>query len=150
MGGQETVEFGQLRRVLEALRRAQFSGIEGPQSEFAEAYHVSQALHAVRERAELEGDTSLADIVSAFSGPAADAWAEHMTPNVNSDNSSCDDLPEHIRARAGTCELKRIRHHLETLRDTSPLFDTERWVRHFERGLAMMWELHAAGSDPMH
>ena len=31
-----------------------------------------------------------------------------------------------------------------------PLFDTRGWVRDFEKGLKIQWEIYANGYDPMH
>jgi len=63
---------------------------------------------------------------------------------------ACDGIPTRIMDRSGTCELKMIRYGLEQSRAGSPLFDTGRWVQNWERGLAMMWEIHQAGLGPMH
>jgi predicted O-linked N-acetylglucosamine transferase (SPINDLY family) len=43
--------------------------------------------------------------------------------------------------------LKRIRSEVERQRGSSPLFDTDLWVSHFQRMLRSMWETaHATGS----
>jgi len=43
--------------------------------------------------------------------------------------------------------LKRIRSQVESQRGSSPLFDTDLWVSHFQRLLRSMWETaHATGS----
>jgi len=44
--------------------------------------------------------------------------------------------------------LKDIRTDLLARRDTSPLFDTGRWVRNLERLFEEMWRIHAAGEPP--
>eukprot|EP00743_Colponemidia_sp_Colp-15_P004671 GILK01005033.1.p1 GENE.GILK01005033.1~~GILK01005033.1.p1 ORF type:complete len:1026 (-),score=121.59 GILK01005033.1:209-3286(-) len=59
-------------------------------------------------------------------------------------------LPNHIRDRHGSLSLKVLRHKLESLRVTSPLFDTELWVRNFERGLQEAWALYVSGASPRH
>ena len=43
---------------------------------------------------------------------------------------------------------RRIVQRLEAGRMTSPLFDTERWVRNFEKVFSKMWEIHADGREP--
>merc|ERR1711988_1588976 len=44
----------------------------------------------------------------------------------------------------------RIRSKLEMGRESSPLFDTRRWVRNMEAGLHMVWERHVQGLEPDH
>ena len=44
--------------------------------------------------------------------------------------------------------LRRLREGLRRARDTSPAFDTRRWVRNFEAGLEEVWDRHAAGRPP--
>jgi predicted O-linked N-acetylglucosamine transferase (SPINDLY family) len=41
--------------------------------------------------------------------------------------------------------LSQLRQRLEVTRLTSPLFDTPRFTRGFERALEMMWDIHEAG-----
>ncbi|CAN0464736.1 unnamed protein product, partial [Ectocarpus sp. 12 AP-2014] len=41
-----------------------------------------------------------------------------------------------------------IRSRLEESRYSCPLFDTQRWVRNMEAGLAMVHERFQAGLDP--
>ena len=43
---------------------------------------------------------------------------------------------------------RRIVQRLEAGRMTSPLFDTERGVRNFEKVFSKMWEIHADGREP--
>lgn len=45
-------------------------------------------------------------------------------------------------------ELAAIQTKLRDSRTTSPLFDTEKWVRSFEAALQAMWETKAAGLKP--
>ena len=44
--------------------------------------------------------------------------------------------------------LQALRHHIRDHRQTSPLFDTKRYTRNFERGLTMAAELHQQGKPP--
>jgi protein O-GlcNAc transferase len=44
--------------------------------------------------------------------------------------------------------LAAIREKLEACRLTRPLFDTEKYTRHFERALASIWAIHCAGEAP--
>ncbi len=50
----------------------------------------------------------------------------------------------------GTNHTKRLalRQRLEACRLSCPLFDTQRWVRDFERTLLRMWEIHCEGRGP--
>ncbi len=70
------------------------------------------------------------------------------------------DLPELIMPDLLTYEREAIRlggvpgaladlkSRLAEHRTSRPLFDTRRWVRHFEWALAAMWARHAAGAAP--
>jgi hypothetical protein len=69
---------------------------------------------------------------------------------VSPEGDGCHGLPPHLAQRHGSCELKRLRSQLEATRDTVPLFDTARWVTHFEAGLRMLWELYVARMPAMH
>lgn len=48
-------------------------------------------------------------------------------------------------SRRGSGELLELRKSLYTTRDTSPLFDTERWMRDLERGYAEAWRRWSLG-----
>ena len=45
-------------------------------------------------------------------------------------------------------KLAAIRQKLWDQRLACPLFDTERYVRHLERGYQLMWQNYLAGSAP--
>ena len=47
-----------------------------------------------------------------------------------------------------TERLYAMRRHLESTRDSSPLFDTPRWVGNMETGLKEAWIRHAQGHLP--
>jgi len=138
-----------LRDFFDHLRTQQTAFMNFPQH--AQDYHVNQLLHAVRsvDSVDLEGDIALADLSKACQS-VPDQFNEHAMPEWSKEGSACDGLPQHILNRPGSCELKRIRYKLEQNRDSAPLFDTKRWVTHFERGLKMMWEVHESGQPPMH
>ena len=44
--------------------------------------------------------------------------------------------------------LKALRQHIAVSRPTSPLFDTKRYTRNFERGLQLAYDLHQQGKPP--
>lgn len=54
------------------------------------------------------------------------------------------------RGYLGSKQLRKIRKQLAENRLTMPLFDTRGWVRDFEKGLKIQWEIYANGYDPMH
>ena len=45
-------------------------------------------------------------------------------------------------------QLWHIREQLEEARDTSPLFNTKKWVRDFEQCLEMAWSRYEQGMEP--
>jgi len=47
-------------------------------------------------------------------------------------------------------KLKYVRDKLEKNRLTSPLFDTKRWVRDWERAMELVWKIHEKGGQPTH
>lgn len=53
-----------------------------------------------------------------------------------------------VRLATQPGELQALRKKLWDLRLKTPLFDTELWVRHLERGYKMMWESHVSGAPP--
>lgn len=57
------------------------------------------------------------------------------------------DLPEARAQRRGKGELSRMRQKLFLTRDTSPLFDTKRWVQNLERGLKEAWRRWITGIE---
>jgi hypothetical protein len=47
-----------------------------------------------------------------------------------------NNLPDHIKnGTKGSPELKLLRHKIEQNRQTSALFDTQKWVSHLDTGL---------------
>ncbi|EPQ28914.1 uncharacterized protein PFL1_03715 [Pseudozyma flocculosa PF-1] len=57
------------------------------------------------------------------------------------------DPPAGAVSRRGSGELSDLRRALFLTRDTSPLFDTRRWVRDLERGYEEAWRRWVAGTD---
>jgi len=55
-----------------------------------------------------------------------------------------------VRLAMDGSELKRWRDRLAAKRLSSPLFDTERWVRSFEDGLQQMWHLWVSSKHQRH
>eukprot|EP00899_Mesostigma_viride_P015116 jgi/Mesvir1/23605/Mv18288-RA.1 len=147
---------------------------------FSHEHHVNEMLHAVRRHLEgtLGGPTTatgthaipLGSLLSELqnkTGALWDAFVTHMAsrpryptpcsappPALQAgpplEQDLCADLPEHIQGRKGSCELKRLRHRLESRREVCALHDTGAWAQNFERALGMMWEIREAGLSPMH
>jgi len=55
-----------------------------------------------------------------------------------------------LDAESGGNKLKNVREKLGKNRLTSPLFDTKRWVRDWERGMELIWKIHEEGGKPTH
>ncbi len=55
---------------------------------------------------------------------------------------------EAIRLGSDPAALAALKAKLARHRSSRPLFDTRRWVRHFEWALDAMWARHAAGQPP--
>ena len=45
-------------------------------------------------------------------------------------------------------KLRALQRRLREARTTCALFDTQRWVRNFDRALMSMWDVYAAGQAP--
>lgn len=61
-----------------------------------------------------------------------------------------DAPPDAIDSRPqkrGRGALSNLRKGLFLSRETSPLFDTQRWVRNMEKGLVIAWERWASGTE---
>lgn len=54
------------------------------------------------------------------------------------------------RLAADMEQLWRMRKQLEDARATCPLFDTVKWVAHFEAALVDIWKRHEEGGKPQH
>jgi protein O-GlcNAc transferase len=57
-------------------------------------------------------------------------------------------LPDHIKNRLGSSELKALRSKIEAKRTTAPLFNTQLWVHNLEKGLKVAIELEHKGFNP--
>lgn len=57
-------------------------------------------------------------------------------------------LPEHIRNRFGSSELKALRAKIELKRITAPLFNTQLWVHYVEKAYSTIVNLDKIGSRP--
>jgi protein O-GlcNAc transferase len=57
---------------------------------------------------------------------------------------------EELAVELGLNHAKRLglRARLERTRLSCPLFDTQQWVRDFERVFFRMWDIHCSGSAP--
>jgi predicted O-linked N-acetylglucosamine transferase (SPINDLY family) len=53
-----------------------------------------------------------------------------------------------LRYATDRAALATLKAKLARNRTTHPLFDTERFARHLERGFRLMWRRHAAGLPP--
>ena len=53
-----------------------------------------------------------------------------------------------LRLARAPSELAELRRRLSRIRDTAPLFDTPRFVRHLETAYEAMWRIHQAGGAP--
>mmetsp|Transcript_40092 Transcript_40092/g.55711 ORF Transcript_40092/g.55711 Transcript_40092/m.55711 type:complete len:203 (+) Transcript_40092:130-738(+) len=122
-----------------------------PSTRFLDEFHANQLLHMLRSAGGLPvgKDVTPQEIQAAFES-APEAFQQHVLPSVPPEGSACDGLPPHILKRKGSCELKRLRHKLESTKNETPLFDTRRWVSNFEIGLQMMWEIYHNGLGAMH
>merc|ERR1711920_9062 len=80
---------------------------------------------------------TLADLLKG-----AESLIEYPQPTV-------DDLANE-RGRLGSKQLRKLRSMLERNRVTMPLFDSQGWVRDFEKALKIQWEIYANGLLPMH
>jgi protein O-GlcNAc transferase len=67
-----------------------------------------------------------------------------------SDMAQEDDLPDSIKTRKGSTELKRLRHKLSIKRLTSPCFNTKLWVTNLEKALKLVVKLDSQGENPRH
>mmetsp|Transcript_37163 Transcript_37163/g.80906 ORF Transcript_37163/g.80906 Transcript_37163/m.80906 type:complete len:243 (-) Transcript_37163:96-824(-) len=140
-----------VRSFLEHLRRQEQGSRKGtfPSTSYAEEQHVNTMFHALMDHVYSRRDISREEFQVAMA-KVSDKAEEHLLYKEPTGQAACEGLPEAILRRKGSCELKRLRHKLESTRTTTPLFDTARWVGNFERGLQMMWEIYAAGLKPMH
>jgi predicted O-linked N-acetylglucosamine transferase (SPINDLY family) len=68
------------------------------------------------------------------------------------DELVCTDLPGYeamaLRLATNADELAALRHKLASVRDSAPLFDSDRFRRHLESAYLAMWQRHVDGQAP--
>ena len=85
--------------------------------------------------------TGLGDQMVVDSAGAYEERAVALAASIVLQPSSADDTP------IGAGELYDLRRALFLGRSTSPLFDTERWVRSLERGYVEAWTRWVDGTE---
>jgi predicted O-linked N-acetylglucosamine transferase (SPINDLY family)/2-polyprenyl-3-methyl-5-hydroxy-6-metoxy-1,4-benzoquinol methylase len=118
-----------------------------------------QLADAVLDTLICNGHTTTSDALWA-GVPVITRQGHHFASRVSESLLNAIELPElvgkddaemiHIAQRIGLDPTyrKNLRERLAVLRKTAPLFDTQRFTRHFEKGIAMMVERMREGLEP--